>query len=129
MTEAKNIALSSAATENMSEVMDRFGLNEISGAARVGFAYALAFGISPDQSLRGSREHNFAVKTVDPEGDFPMLVEIFYSEEELGDRGRYRMVEVLMNEGLAELGDKVESGRVNGIADLLNETQREVASN
>lgn len=121
--DAKNIALVTSAAEYAPKVMDRFALETISGAARIGFAYALANELSPDGSIEGSRENNFAITTVDEDGEFPELLDIFYPELDLGTRGPYRVVEVLMNRGLIELGQKMDSGTITGASDLVSSVE------
>ena len=127
MSDARNIALTVAATSAAERVKDELNLESIAEAARVGFAYALRCGLSPTRDGQAPQGSNFNVATIDTaSGELRELVKVFYADDAEVAAAPYRAVESLMSRGLVHLRSHIEDGTVRGLGDLVVPTKIKV---
>jgi hypothetical protein len=126
MSDARNIALTVAATAAAERVKNELNLESITEAARVGFAYALRCGLNPARDLQAPQGSNFNVATIDTtDGALRELVRLFYPDDAEVAGAPYRAIEALMSRGLELLRNHLDDGTVLGLGDLVspNKTQ------
>ena len=126
MSDARNIALTVAATAAAERVKNELNLESITEAARVGFAYALRCGLSPTRDGQAPQGSNFNVATIDTTtGALRDLVKVFYPDDVEVAGAPYRAIEALMSRGLVQLRDHLDDGTVRGLGDLVAPIQTE----
>ena len=120
MSDARNIALTVAATAAAERVKNELNLESTTEAARVGFAYALRCGLSPTRDGQAPQGSNFNVATIDTTtGALRDLVKVFYPDDAEVAGAPYRAIETLMSRGLVQLRDHLDDGTVRGLGDLV----------
>mgnify|MGYP000968289542 CR=1 FL=1 len=128
MSDARNIALTSAATAAAERVKNELNLESITEAARVGFAYALRCGLSPAREGQAPQGSNFNVATIDTgTGSLRELVKVFYADDAEVAGAPYRAIEALMSRGLVQLRSHLDDGTVRGLGDLVVPTKTDDA--
>lgn len=120
MSDARNIALTVAATAAAERVKSELNLESITEAARVGFAYALRCGLSPTRDGQAPQGSNFNVATIDTSDSvLRELVKVFHPDDAEVASAPYRAIEALISRGLVHLKDHLDDGTIRGLGDLV----------
>lgn len=120
MSDARNIALTSEATQAAARVQEALRLATVLDAVRVGLAYAIRNGLDPEREGGAPTGSNYNVATIDtPDAALRELVCVFYDSPEVLE-APYRAIEALMSRGLVLLRQHLEDGTVGGLADLVS---------
>jgi hypothetical protein len=126
MSDARNIALTVAATAAAERLKNELNLESVTEAARVGFAYAIRCGLSPTRDGQAPQGSNFNVATIDTTaGALRELVKVFYPDDAEVAGAPYRAIEALMSRGLVQLLSHLNDGTVRGMGDLVVPTKTE----
>lgn len=120
MADARNIRLNGRSSDAVTIVQNRFQLEHMSDAARLGIAYALVRDLPVTaESTSGPARHNFNVATIDNEGVLVDLLRIMRPEDSQIREEPYKAIEALMNEGIRALDSAITAGKLNDLADLI----------
>lgn len=121
MSDARNIAFTTEASNAADTLCERFGLPQKVHAARLGIAYAIREGASLDRRDWNTGGSNYNIATLDtPAREFLALIPAFYDDPEVL-RNPYRAIETLMSKGVLSLLEAVERGDVLTYQELVAE--------
>lgn len=113
------VALTTDADAVATDLLSRFTyFREKQDLVRIGFAWAIAAGISPVRdaaSWKASRS-TYSVGGLDPEGQMLQLVDSLYQDR---PDDRAVLMETLLSKGLVLIGNKIRSGELTALEDLL----------
>jgi hypothetical protein len=114
-----NIAFTPPAEAAARRLSDRFPFAGLVDVARVGTAYALRAKLSLTRSANfgSANGSNFNIGSVDPQGELRDLLLALHPEI---DEDPYRVVETLMSVGTIALDEKVASGEVLSLRDVIS---------
>jgi len=117
-TSRVNIAFTPAATAAAKRLQDRFPFEDLVDVARVATAYALRekVPLARPTDFGSANGSNFNVGSVDPKGELRDLLLALHPEI---DEDPYRVVETLMSLGAIALDERLASGQVLSLRDLI----------
>lgn len=113
-----NIAFTEAAEEAARRLVNRFPFAALVDTARVGAAFALREGmsLSRPEDFGPANGSNFNVGSVDPGGDLRDLLVALHPQIQ---EDPYRVLETLMSQGVLAIDERVASGEILSLRDLM----------
>ncbi len=126
-TTRATIALTAEADAAAADVQKRFGyFKDKMDVAKVGFAWAVAQDLNPDRGpgwrIGGT---TWAMSSIDRDGQMLALIDALFPK-----RGEDRAVlcETLVSKGLVLIGERLRSGKIVTLQDLVNPSPSEPAN-
>lgn len=120
MSDLRNIALTIEADACLEDLKATFSLDDQMSLIRLGFAYAIEKGLSPERDISTGTPGggaNYVSSNLDDEGLMAFIVQethpVYASEP-------YRAVQVLMSKGLRRLALDVSQGAIGSIGDIFD---------
>lgn len=113
-----NIAFTEAAEEAARRLVNRFPFAALVDTARVGAAFALREGmsLSRPEDVGPANGSNYNVGSVDPGGELRDLLLALHPHIE---EDPYRVLETLMSQGVLAIDERVASGEILSLRDLM----------
>ncbi|GAA2123727.1 hypothetical protein GCM10009759_74990 [Kitasatospora saccharophila] len=120
MEDLRNAALSIEASKVAEELKIKFGLAHLVELARLGFAYAIRYELTPekDADWGSTPGTNFNIATLDPKQEMREAVRLFFPDSIVAQYP-YRAIEALMSKGLRLLGEHMAEGMVGTLGDVV----------
>lgn len=115
VTDKKTIGLTSRGEEVMQEIMSLNYFKDMIDAAKFAMSLAINLNSQPRQLEGASTIWN--IGSFDPEGELRQLIPVFYPD----CTNPYRAVEYLINVGLTNIHEKIESSTLN-IAEIAEQS-------
>jgi len=126
-TARATIALTAEADAAATELQSRFSyFKDKMDVAKMGFAWAVAADLDPDREpgwrIGGT---TWAMSSIDRDGQMVELVDVLFPNR---PEDRAVLCETLVSKGLALIGERLHSGKIVTLQDLVNPPKKDPAT-